>query len=169
MEKIRATRVTSVKRYLRMIFLKLAQVLPLTKSKRTLLYRLGGVSVEKGIVRIGRVSFDTVHPEDIHIGKGSSIADGCIIITHFYDVFNMKEHAYFQGEIHIGRNVYIGSNSIITKAITIGDGAIVGAGSIINKDIPPYQVWAGVPAKFICNRYKDPSEIPTNTDDFKPM
>lgn len=169
MEKVRATRNISLKRYFRMFFLKLAKVMPMTKSKRSLLYKAGGVSLEKGVIRIGNVAFDTIHPEDIFIGKGTTITDGCILLSHFYDVTNLKEHAYFRGQIHIGRNCYIGSNTIFTKPITVGDGAVIGAGSIVSKDIPPYQVWAGVPARFICNRYKEESEIPTNTDDFKPM
>lgn len=52
--------------------------------------------------------------------------------------------------------------------MTIGDGAVIGAGSVVNKDIPPYQVWAGVPVRFICNRYQDESEIPVDTNAFKP-
>ena len=117
---------------------------------------------------IGKISIDTIHPEDIFIGKGTAIADGCILLSHYYDVYNLKEHAYYRGQIHIGRNVYIASNTIFTKPVTIGDGAIIGAGSIVNKDIPPYTVWGGAPARFICNRYKEELEIPVNTELFKP-
>ena len=129
---------------------------------RAKIYKLLGVSIEKGVVRIGRVSIDTIHPEDIFIGKGTTITDGCILLSHYYDVRNLKEHAYYRGEIHIG------SNAIFTKPVTIGDGAVIGAGSVVNKDIPPYQVWAGVPVRFICNRYQDESEIPVDTNAFKP-
>lgn len=165
--KPRAKRDHSLKRYLRMFVMKVANVLPISKFTRADLYRFAGVGIEKGNVRIGRVSFDTIHPEDINIGKGSVIADGTIMVTHFMDVFNLKEFAYSRGQIKIGRNCYIGSNTIFSKPVTIGDGVIVGAGSVVNKDIPPYEVWAGVPAKCICKRYKDVSELPKSTDEFK--
>jgi acetyltransferase-like isoleucine patch superfamily enzyme len=52
-------------------------------------------------------------------------------------------------EINIGNDVFISANSIILKGVTIGDRSIVGAGSIVTKDIPPDEIWAGNPAKFI--------------------
>lgn len=165
--KPRAKREQSLKRYWRMFIMKVANVMPISKFTRADLYRMAGVSIEKGTVRIGKVHFDTIHPEDIFIGKGSVIADGTIMVTHFMDVFNLKEFAYSRGQIKVGRNCYIGSNTIVSKPIEIGDGAIIGAGSVVNKNIPPYEVWAGVPAKCICKRYKDVSEIPSSTDDFK--
>lgn len=158
--KLRVKREKNFKRYWHMLILKLANTLPISKFTRADMYRKAGVSIEKGVVRIGKIHVDTIHPEDIHIGNGSVIADGVHLITHFMDVKNMREFAYFRGEIRIGRFCYIGTNTIFTKGVTIGDGAIVGAGSVINKNIPPYEVWAGVPAKFICKRYADLSDIP---------
>ncbi len=157
----------SIKRYFRMIIFWSCNLFPFSRFLRAKIYRYFGCSIEKGVVRLGQVSIDTLHPEDVHIGKGTAIANGCILLTHFYDVKNLKEHAYYRGEIFIGRNVYIASNVIFTKPITVGDGAIIGAGSVVTKDIPPYQVWAGVPARFICNRYNDESEIPEDINAFK--
>lgn len=137
-------------------------------SLKAKLYRLMGMKMGKGAL-IGRIIIDGIHPEDIYIGNGTTITRGTVLLTHFYDITNLKEHAYYRGEIHIGKNCYIGMNTIFTKPVSIGDGAVIGAGSVVNKDIPPYQVWAGVPARFICNRYKDESEIPTDTEKFKPM
>ncbi|MBP3533414.1 MAG: acyltransferase [Alistipes sp.] len=157
-----------IKRYARLIAFKLLTTLPVSRFMRADLFRKLGVDIEKGTVRIGKIHIDTLHPEDIHIGSGTAIADGCTLLTHYYDVHNLKEHAYWRGEIHIGRNCYVGSNTIFSKPVTIGDGAVIGAGSVVTKDIPPYQVWAGVPARFICNRFNDESEIPTDTSIFKP-
>ena len=56
------------------------------------------------------------------------------------------------GEVHIEDDVFIGVNVIICNSVTIGMGAIIGAGSIVTKDIPPYQVWAGNPARYIKDR-----------------
>lgn len=50
-------------------------------------------------------------------------------------------------------DVWIGHNSTIIAGVTIGAGSIVAAGSLVNKDIPPCEVWAGVPAKKIKNRF----------------
>ncbi|MGC8751800.1 DapH/DapD/GlmU-related protein, partial [Hydrotalea sp.] len=51
--------------------------------------------------------------------------------------------------IKIADKAWIGFNVIILKGVTIGEGAIVGAGSVVTKDVPPYAVVAGNPAKII--------------------
>lgn len=51
--------------------------------------------------------------------------------------------------VHIGKNVWIGMNATIMKGVTIGEYAIIGAGAIVTKDVPPYAIVAGVPAKII--------------------
>ena len=54
--------------------------------------------------------------------------------------------------IVIGDDVWIGSRSLIMKGVHIGNGAIIGAGSVVTKDVPPYEIWAGNPAHFIKSR-----------------
>ncbi|WP_114936353.1 acyltransferase [Mucilaginibacter endophyticus] len=51
--------------------------------------------------------------------------------------------------IKIGNDAFIGANSIILKGVIIGERSIVGAGSVVTKSIPPDEIWAGNPAKFI--------------------
>jgi acetyltransferase-like isoleucine patch superfamily enzyme len=150
-----------------MFFFFFAKHFPMTGYNRSKMYRLAGVDIEKGKGRCGIVNFDTIHPEDIHIGIGHEITDGCTILSHFYDVSNMHSHSHFRGQIYIGKNVYIGSNTVIVKSVVIGDGAVIGANSIVTKDIPPYQVWGGVPARFIKNRYSEANPIPKSVDDFE--
>lgn len=58
-------------------------------------------------------------------------------------------------ETNIGNDVWIGANVLIKAGITVGDGAIIGAGSIITHDVPPYEIWAGNPAKLIRKRFDD--------------
>lgn len=58
--------------------------------------------------------------------------------------------------VHICKHAWIGMNATIMKGVTIGEYAIVGAGAIVTKDVPPYAVVAGVPAKVIKYR-KDES------------
>ncbi len=49
--------------------------------------------------------------------------------------------------VTIGRDCWFGSGVRVLKGVTIGDGAIIGAGSIVTKDVPPYEIWGGVPAR----------------------
>lgn len=55
----------------------------------------------------------------------------------------------------IGNDVWIGSNVIILGGLSIGDGAVVAAGAVVTKDIPPYAIVGGVPARIIRYRYSD--------------
>jgi len=55
--------------------------------------------------------------------------------------------------IKIGNDVWIGSRAIVLDGVIIGDGAIIAAQSVVTKDVPPYAIVAGVPAKIIRNRF----------------
>ena len=57
----------------------------------------------------------------------------------------------------IGNDVWIGNGAIVINGVTIGDGAVIGAGAVVTKDIPPYAVVAGVPAKILYRRFSDRS------------
>lgn len=55
----------------------------------------------------------------------------------------------------IGNDVWIGCNSVILKGVNVGDGAIVAAGSVVTKDVPPYTIVGGVPARVLRQRFSD--------------
>ena len=55
-------------------------------------------------------------------------------------------------DVIIGSDVWIGSNAVILKGIKIGDGAIVAAGAVVTKDVAPYTIVGGCPAKYIKTR-----------------
>jgi virginiamycin A acetyltransferase len=59
------------------------------------------------------------------------------------------------GPIVIGEDVWVGSNSSILAGVTIGRGSIIGAGSVVNKDVPPYSIAVGNPARVIRQRFSD--------------
>jgi len=59
----------------------------------------------------------------------------------------------------IGNDVWIGASSIILCGVTIGDGAVIAAGSVVNRDVQPYSVYAGIPAKFIKPRFSSEAEL----------
>jgi len=57
--------------------------------------------------------------------------------------------------IHVGNDVWIGRDAKVMDGVTIGDGAVVAAGSIVTKDVPPYAIVGGVPAKIIKYRFDE--------------
>lgn len=57
--------------------------------------------------------------------------------------------------VEVGSDVLIGFGAIVIGSVTIGDGCIVGAGSVVTKDLPPYTICGGVPARVIRARYPD--------------
>lgn len=112
---------------------------------------MGGVNIKGHAVVYGGVGIDTVAPDRIYIGDHVAITSGTKILTHYLDP-NQKGRIFRLGEVHIEDDVFIGLNVIICNSVTIGKGSIIGAGSVVTKDIPPYQVWAGNPARFIKER-----------------
>jgi len=64
----------------------------------------------------------------------------------------IREQENTTAPIAIGNDVWIGAKSVILPGTVIGDGAVIAAGSVVNKDVAPYTVVGGVPAKFIKNR-----------------
>lgn len=60
-----------------------------------------------------------------------------------------------KGDITIGNDVWIGYEAVILAGVTIGDGAIIGTRAVVTKDVPPYTVVGGVPAKPIRKRFDD--------------
>lgn len=113
--------------------------------------KMGGVNIKGRALVYGGTLIDTVAPDKIFIGNNVAITAGTKILTHYLDPTS-KGRRFRIGEVRIEDDVFIGVNVVICNSVTIGQGAIIGAGSIVTKDIPPYQVWAGNPAKFIKER-----------------
>lgn len=57
----------------------------------------------------------------------------------------------------IGDEVWIGARAIVLRGVRIGQGAVVAAGAVVTKDVPDYEIWGGVPARFIRRRFDEPS------------
>ena len=95
--------------------------------------------------------------EQLRIGHYCSIAEGVLFLTggnhtmdtlssypfnHYYDT-GISHIAPSKGAIVVEDDVWIGLNSIILSGVTIGQGAVIGAGSVVAKDVPPYAVYVG--------------------------
>jgi acetyltransferase-like isoleucine patch superfamily enzyme len=64
----------------------------------------------------------------------------------------MCEQPFVEKDVLIGDDVWLGANSVVVSGVTIGDGALVAAGSVVTRDVPPYSIVGGVPAKVISER-----------------
>ena len=70
--------------------------------------------------------------------------------------FNFAKHEFNPYKIvEIGNDVWIGAHCMIKSGVKIADGAIIGMGSVVTKDVGPYEIWAGNPAKLIRKRFDD--------------
>lgn len=105
---------------------------------------------------IGHFSELLADREPIIIGNGVRIAAEAVLLTASHTFKNKSESIIDQPctfeKIIIEDLVWIGRRTIIMPGVIIGKGSIIAAGSIVNKSIPPYTIWGGVPAKFIKNR-----------------
>lgn len=72
------------------------------------------------------------------------------------DVERIPEAWDNRGDIIIGNDVWIGYEAVILSGVTIGDGAIVAARAVVTRDVPPYAIVGGVPAKPIRQRFSNP-------------
>ena len=84
----------------------------------------------------------STHPAFYSTGRG--------LAQSFADRDYLEEYA----PCNLGNDVWIGTAAVIRGGMTIGDGAIVGAGAVVTKDVPPYAIVGGVPAKLIRYRFE---------------
>mgnify|MGYP000899967112 FL=1 len=100
-------------------------------------------------------TIDETSLQHIFIGDNTQITAGVIVLAHDYsysvlgNIFG--ELPRQQRDTVIGKNVFIGMNSVILMGAKIGDNVIVGAGSVVSGSIPSNSVCAGNPAKVICS------------------
>jgi len=89
----------------------------------------------------------------IEIGNNVLVGSGCIITDNDAHSINFEERIIDAGlkpnPVVIGDNVFIGARTLILKGVHIGNNAVIGAGSVVTKDIAPFEIVAGNPAKLI--------------------
>jgi acetyltransferase-like isoleucine patch superfamily enzyme len=97
------------------------------------------------------------------IGEFARVRDGAHLI--YGTTEGWRYAPSFAEPVIIGKDAFIGSASFISHGVTIGDGAVVGAHAVVTKSVPEFEVWGGVPAKFIRHRTKDlPPEMQAFAD-----
>lgn len=85
----------------------------------------------------------------IEIGNGVLIGHSVVLATINHDLAPNQNRKNHYAPIKIGNNVWIGSNATVLPGVTIGEWSVVAAGAVVSKDVPPYTVVGGVPAKVL--------------------
>lgn len=136
------------------------------------------LQTDSGFIRVGS---GTTIQDQCRLYGNIKIGSGCVFApnvyassgTHVFDrqptlPIQMQEQLYNASDkpIEIGDDCWIGVNAVLMQGVTIGKGSIIGAGSIVTKEIPPYSVAAGAPAKILRQRLKfdPPHEIDATCD-----
>mgnify|MGYP000848078981 CR=1 FL=1 len=88
----------------------------------------------------------------ITLGRKALLAPHVMITASNYGVERgtpVMDQAKIERDVVIGDDVWLGAYSVVTAGVTIGGGAIVGAGAVVTRDVPPFAIVGGVPAKVI--------------------
>ena len=85
----------------------------------------------------------------VNFGKHISMGNDIIIITQNHKYSENAYDGYVVGDVVIGDYVWIGDRAIILQGVTVGEHAIIAAGAVVIKDVPPYAIVGGNPAKII--------------------
>ena len=150
-------------------FGRIAKSLRGAACKRIFRYCGIGVNVERGAnfltgweLEVGDYSslgIDCILPYDLKVGRDVMMGPQVIILGDSHRFADLDVPMRLQGAIQhpsvrIGDDVWIGARVIVLPGVAIGQGAIIGAGSIVTKDVPPFAICAGNPARVIRFRKK---------------
>ena len=131
------------------ILQKLAKFIPVNRL-RIRLQKLRGVNIGNNVMIGPDVIIDDLFPDYVTVGDGVSLAGYNIIFTHSKPlVFHHQISDSYVAPVIIKKNAWIAIRVTILPGVTIGEGSIVAAGSLVTKDVPKNTLVGGVPAKFI--------------------
>jgi len=106
------------------------------------------------------LGLNTTHIRSTIIGKYCSIGPNFVTLPQGHIYTNASSYAFKRDstdittkKIVVGNDVWIGSNVLVLGGVKIGSGAVIGAGSVVTKDVPPYTIAAGNPARTIKTRF----------------
>jgi acetyltransferase-like isoleucine patch superfamily enzyme len=132
-----------VNRILGTVLSRLALFVPGGSHVRPRIQRWRGVSVGNNVWIGLYVYIDNLHPEALTIGDNCTIGIRTSIITHFY--WGPRQRAS-NGRVVIEDNVFVGPHCVILPNVTIGQGAVIQAGSVVTRSVPPGTFWGPPPA-----------------------
>jgi len=122
------------------------------KELRTVIHRLRGVDIGKGVYIGHEVMFDRVYTDQIKIGDYSSIGDRTIITAHSNIPSKTPLSKIYPRKVTptiIGQGVWIMPGVTISPGVKVGDFSVIATGSVVTKDVPAKTLVAGVPAKVV--------------------
>jgi len=129
-----------------------AMYIPMTPSLRVYLQRKRGVKIGNEVFIGMDVIIDPVFPELVSIEDHVSLAGRNILLTHSDPTFPIRNENLVEPKIapiKIEEGAWITVGAIILPGVTIGKKSIVAAGAVVTKDVPPYSLVGGVPARLI--------------------
>lgn len=136
---------------------------------RRFFYRLAGIKIGKGsTIHMGARFYDPTHitigddsiigefavldgRDELILGNHVAIASEVMIYNSEHDIHDEQFKA-INDKVIIGNYVFIGPRAIILPGVTVGKGAVIAAGAVVTKDVPPFAIVGGVPAKIIGER-----------------
>lgn len=126
------------------VVIQVARYMPFLSWKNWLYRTFLGMEVGQHSAVALMVMMDIMFPELIKIGRNCVIGYNTTILAHEYLV-----DEYRLGEVRIGNGVLVGANSTILPGVTIGEGAIIAAGTVVHKNVPPGAFVGGNPMQLI--------------------
>ena len=121
-----------------------------TPGMRIWLQRRRGVKIGKNVQIGPSVALDYVFPNFISIGDGVSLAGWNYVLTHVTPLgYHRRDFDSYVAPVKIERNAWIAIRATILPGVTVGEGAVVAAGSLVTKDVPSNTIVAGVPARVV--------------------
>lgn len=88
----------------------------------------------------------------IRVGARTTFGPNCFVTAADYGLARdqrITDQPMIERDVVIGPDCWIGTKSVITAGVTLGEGCVIGAGSVVTRDVPPYAIAAGIPAKVI--------------------
>jgi acetyltransferase-like isoleucine patch superfamily enzyme len=128
---------------------------------RVVLHRWRGVKIGKNVMIGPNVTIDDVYPNFVIIEDGVSLAGQNYILAHNKPLeYHKNISPAYLAPVFIRKNAWLAIGVTILPGVTVGEGSIIAAGSIVNKDIPPNVLAGGVPAK-VLKEFEMKDGIPT--------
>jgi acetyltransferase-like isoleucine patch superfamily enzyme len=124
-------------------------------SLRPAIWRLTGCKIAKNVSLGYDIYYDVGNAKLINIEEGVWVASRSLLLCHKRDLTNYgvgdnyNHLTYIKSPIILKKNCVVGMGAIVMPGVTVGEGAIIAAGSIVTKDVPAWTIVAGNPAKVV--------------------